>query len=47
MTVLMRLLMTYINTVVCLCTDLLVDMDTLEFGEIIGQGSFAEVHKGR
>ena len=41
--------MTYISTckfVACLYTDLLVDMDTLDF-EIIGRGSFAEVHKGR
>ena len=42
--------MTYISTckfVLCLYTDLLVDMDTLDFEEIIGRGSFAEVHKGR
>lgn len=28
-------------------TDLLVDMEMLEFGEVVGRGSFAEVHKGK
>ena len=27
--------------------ELIVDMKALEFGEVIGRGSFAEVHRGK